>query len=156
MLVNTFDKQKKKAKTKRKAVPESVMKIVRERSKGICECCHGTKCNGVATDPHHIKEKSQCGLDIPINILHVSRACHNHSNTEFINNANYILRSRIEGLFLSSTCLYPVVTIAKYIELPQKEIERQMSKGFLNVENVSPTWGRASSKEDIMRWLGVA
>lgn len=155
MLVNTFDKPKKKAKSRRKVVPKKVMKIVEERSKGICEYCNSNK----ATDPHHICEIGMGGgnrLDIPINILHVCRICHNHDNTKFLQDANNILRQRVEKKFKLSGVLYPSVTIALYARMTIDEVERQMEKGFLKVTNISPNWGKSSSKEDIMRWLGVA
>lgn len=148
MLVNQLPKQKKRAKSRYKPVLKEVMKIVEERSGGICEYCHKAK----ATDPHHICEKGMGGgsrIDSPINILHVCSECHNHDNTEFIHKANEILRQRLEWLFADNQ-LYTLGEIAYHYKLSREEIERQFWKGFLKAKEGWP------SGYEIKQWMGVA
>jgi len=130
---------------KAKQVHESVMKIVRERSGGICEHCGQNK----ATDAHHIKLKSQGGLDIAINILHVCRVCHQHSSIDFLHKAKEILRDRIIVLF-PDIREYTLKETVEKLNMPHDEIMRQYTKRFL-----STTYKLKTCQLYIRQWLGV-
>jgi len=146
MMVQPLAKTKIK-RHKAKQVPESVMKIVRERSGGICEHCGQNK----ATDAHHIKLKSQGGLDIAINILHVCRVCHQHSNIDFLHKAKEILRDRINNCF-DDYMFYSPGSIAWKLNMEHEEVIKQTRKGFLKTSH--PLIPCMASKDDIKRWWG--
>lgn len=55
--------------------PESSKEIVRIRSKGFCEAPL-PGCPKIATEFHHKKKRSQGGSHTPLNLLHVTRHCH--------------------------------------------------------------------------------
>jgi len=145
MYCEPLQKPKKKPNYRYKPVNTKVMAIVKERSGGICEYCH----SNTATAPHHIKLKSQGGLDIPINILHVCNSCHNHSNTEFLHEAKEILRDRVQDIFTGDKA-YTIGEVAYYLNMQRDEVLRQCIKDFLKVEEAWPTG------EEIKLWVGVA
>ena len=155
MYCEPLNKPKKKPNYRYKPVNTKVMAIVKERSGGICEYCH----SNTATAPHHIKLKSQGGLDIPINILHVCNDCHNHSNTEFLQSAKEILRDRVDIIFPGwdkgrlQCWEYTPGVVALNVDMEIREIERQIQKGFLKKHkylNID-----TCNVEEIRRWLGV-
>lgn len=57
---------------------KAAVKVVKERSKGICECCG----NSLGTNMHHRKNRSQGGLWSPDNLLHLcgsgTAGCHGY------------------------------------------------------------------------------
>ncbi len=145
MLAQPIQKPKRKKKRINK-VPKAVMDIVKERSEGICEDCNRARAN----DPHHIRLKSQGGLDIPINILYVCRTCHNHDDIDFLNKAKNILRDRINQIFFFNT--YTLKDIAMLLEMDYFDVRRQADNYFLEDDYVSGK-GNIPTKESIQRWL---
>lgn len=71
-------------KASKRFVPLSVLKEVKERSGGICECVWpvigrcSIRCNRKAQrQPHHILQRSQGGKHTAENLLDVCFECHN-------------------------------------------------------------------------------
>lgn len=136
-------------KPKRKGVPKGVMKIVEERSQGIDEL-YGF---GSATDPHHIKHRSQGGLDIPINILHVGRITHNecHEKADMIRRTWEILNERILELFNGNDedkGIYSHHQVMQKLQIDGDTFYNQIQKGFLK-----EFFPACISYEDILHWL---
>jgi len=88
-------------------------------------------------------------LNIPVNILHVCQQCHDHNNIQFLDDARMILKERVDALFEDKN--YGAIGISIKLEMTLDEVDHQMQKGFLQHEK--DRW--ISSKEQIMRWLGV-
>ena len=59
------------------AISAKTRKLLRERSRGVCEArLSQYGCTVDAEDPHHVKSKARGGSDRLENLLHVCRACH--------------------------------------------------------------------------------
>jgi 5-methylcytosine-specific restriction endonuclease McrA len=68
-------------------IPATVRRAVKARSGGICECGCGQR----AEHMHHRKLRSQGGRHEPVNLLHLTFACHEAAHRE---------RARAEALGL--------------------------------------------------------
>ncbi len=148
---NSKKSRNKSRRATSKPIPEAVMKIARERSEGRDELDHLPGAN----QGHHIKHRSQNGLDIPINILHTSERNHPyrlHEDEESIAKATNILKMRIIQLFPDDIGYYHAETIAEELQtITTEQIERQFLKGWLKGKLTS--LGLVSTQEQILRWL---
>jgi len=146
-------------KHSRKAVHDFSAKVKKaeyEDAKGICRICHSEP----ITQYHHITEKGMGGgrgLGIQINCLGVGDRCHNHDNTEFLKQADKILRQRIDTLFKPYT-IYPLNMVSGKLDISMDELYRQHIKGFLKLISGDMVGDMAYSTSlyHIARWLGVA
>ena len=132
---------------------------IKERSNGICELCNKQK----ATQIHHVKLKSQGGLDILINLIHVCNLCHNHDDIQFLRDCKDILKQRAEKLFLQGIS-YHIGKVAELLETTIEVVTHEIYKGWLKSEKVeieNPDTKQVEfvvdycKSEDILFWLGV-
>ena len=57
----------------------AVKAFVAERSGGRCEACTMRP----ARDPHHVVKRSAGGADVPSNVIHLCRPCHDRTDAPF-------------------------------------------------------------------------
>lgn len=139
-------------KKKRTSIPDEVAEAVKERSQSIDELDG----YGPANQFHHIRHKSQGGMDIPINILHVGLQNHPvrlHENADAIQKSYQILAQRIDDTFPGSD--YSSEEISQILGMSIHEVHRQIHKGFLrgDVQEVEGNVEWYATKEDIKHWL---
>jgi hypothetical protein len=131
-------------------IPDEVMSIVRARSEGYDEL------DGMygANQGHHIKHRSRGGLDIPINILHVSERNHPdklHNDAAAIEASYDILKKRILNEFTEDR-YYTVEQICAALQtLKPSQLNKHIVKGFLKATYTQ--YGYLAPRDAIIKWL---
>lgn len=91
-MVRTSKRTAAKNRAKKKAYDEARITVYK-RSMGFCEA-RWDGCTGVANHAHHMKRRSQGGLDEPSNLLAVCAHCHDqiHRNPEIAFSKGHLVR----------------------------------------------------------------
>ena len=134
----------------KKEFSKKIKKREYEEAGGICRICGKEP----ITQYHHITEKGMGGgrgTNLQINCLGVGDDCHNHDNPEFLHKSDEILRQRVDKIFPGRMDgAYDEITISILLGATT-EVEHAMNKGSLKYH--FHTFGRISTKEEILRWL---
>lgn len=126
-----------------------VREIVENRSQGICELCMSNR----AAEKHHRKLRSQGGLDFPLNLIHLCKACHTkvHSKPTIKKQLREELKESLCRVFLL-TKEYTFAEISEVLDLDIDVIKHDAYKGWVRYSFKN---GELSVRgDDILRWLG--
>lgn len=123
-------------------------KIIKNRSKGICEYCFSRK----ATEIHHIKLRSRLGLDYPQNLIHLCTQCHvkMHRTVNLQNELLAQLKKELENILTHET--YTISEIKELLDISIDDITHAIYKNYLDAE-VNEKGELIVRSDNVMRWL---